>query len=235
MLENFPKKRPELPPDFEAIYADHYKKNREGASAASGLAQKLESWMHRQVAADSAPEKRTLEIGAGTLNHLQYEPDVADYEIVEPFQYLFEGSTLLEKVAEVYSDIGQIPAEKRFDRVISIATFEHICELPEIVAKAALLLSDGGCLRAAIPSEGTILWKLGYKLTTGIEFKRKYGLDYEILMRHEHVNTAAEIEAVLRYFFTDVRRKVFGIHPAISFYQFFRCSDPMSERLKEFS
>ena len=52
MFENFPKTRSVLPPEFQAIYADQYKENRDGGSKASGIAQKLESWMHKNVAAD---------------------------------------------------------------------------------------------------------------------------------------------------------------------------------------
>jgi hypothetical protein len=230
MFENFPKIRPALPPEFEAIYSDHYKENREGGSTASGLAQRLESWMHRKVAADSRLDKRTLEIGAGTLNHLPYEPRVLCYEIVEPFRYLIERSPLLDRISGVYSDIDEIAPENEFDRIISIATFEHICDLPTVVAKCGKLLAHRGCLRVAIPSEGTILWRLGYKLTTGLEFRRKYGLDYEVLMQHEHVNSAAEIKKVLRYFFADVRQNVFGLMPSLSIYQFFRCSGPIAER-----
>ena len=74
--------------------------------------------------------------------------------------------------------------------------------------------------------DGTLLWTLGWRLTTGLEFRWKYGLDYGVLMRHEHVNTAAEIEAVLRAFFKSVRRSVFGIAPALSFYQCFECTSP---------
>ena len=227
MLENFPKIRPALPPEFEAIYADHYKENRDGGSAASGIAQKLESWMHRKVAADSGPDRRTLEIGAGTLNHLPYEPDVKLYDIVEPFESLYSSSPLLSRISTIYQDISDIPLENRYDRIISIATFEHICDLPSVVARAGTLLASGGHLNVGIPSEGTILWKLGYSLTTGIEFRRRYGLDYEVLMRHEHVNSAAEIEEVLRYFFANVRRQVFGLIPSLSLYQFYRCSGPV--------
>ena len=234
MFLNFPKSRPALPPEYQAIYAEQYKQNREGLSTASGLAQKMESWMHRKVAADQRTDKRTLEIGAGTLNHLPYEPEVARYDIVEPFEYLFENSTSKGRVANIYSDISAIPAGAQYDRIISVATFEHICELPAVVARCGSLLSKNGNLRIGIPSEGTILWKLGYKLTTGLEFRRKYGLDYEVLMRHEHVNTAAEIETVLRYFFSKIERKVFGLIPALSLYQFFKCSDPRMERCEEY-
>ncbi len=232
MFENFPKTRSTLPPEFQVIYADQYKENRDGGSKASGLAQKLESWMHKKVAADvqSGEEKSTLEIGAGTLNQLPYEKNSKPFDIIEPFHSLFETSPLKSRIRNVYDDISEIPAENKYDRIISIAAFEHICNLPEVIARAGLLLNEGGNLRCGIPSEGTIMWKLGYTFSTGLEFKRKYGLDYEVLMKHEHVNTAREIEEVLNYFFADVRGSVFGIAKAISFYQFYACREPRLDR-----
>jgi hypothetical protein len=80
-------------------------------------------------------------------------------------------------------------------------------------------------MRIGIPSEGTILWRIGWALTTGIEFRARHGLNYGVLMRHEHVNTASEIESVLRVFFKAVRREVYGVMPALSLYQFFECGE----------
>ncbi|CAN5357220.1 hypothetical protein BH10ACI3_BH10ACI3_05050 [soil metagenome] len=232
MFNNFPKVRPELPPAFQAIYAAQYKENRDGGSKAAGLAQKMESWMHRKVAADLAQggERSTLEIGAGTLNQLQYEATSSPYDIIEPFHSLFESSPFRDRIRNVYDDISDVPVDTKYDRITSIAAFEHICNLPEVIARGGLLLADGGQLRCGIPSEGTIMWKLGYTLTTGLEFKRKHGLDYEILMKHEHVNTAKEIEEVLRYFFSKVSGSVFGVAKAVSFYQFYACRSPNRER-----
>ncbi|MBK8466945.1 MAG: class I SAM-dependent methyltransferase [Chloracidobacterium sp.] len=236
MFENFPKTRSVLPPEFQAIYADQYKENRDGGSKASGIAQKLESWMHRKVAADvqSGAEKSTLEIGAGTLNQLPYEPNSKPYDVIEPFHSLFESSPLKIRIRNVYDDISEIPADTKYDRIISIAAFEHICNLPEVIARSGLLLTEGGNLRCGIPSEGTIMWKLGYTLSTGMEFKRKYGLEYEVLMKHEHVNTAKEIEEVLNYFFADVQNSVFGVAKAISFYQFYACKAPRFDRCSSY-
>lgn len=236
ILSNFPKKRSPLPPEFQAIYANQYKENREGGSKASGLAQKMESWMHRKVAEDvqSGKQKSTLEIGAGTLNHLRYEKQSAPYDIVEPFNLLYESSPQLNRIRKIYEDISEIPETTKYERVISIATFEHICDLPKVVAQSGLLLADGGRLRAAIPSEGTILWYLGYTFTTGVEFKRRYNLDYEVLMKHEHVNTAKEIETVLRHFFSDVKGVVFGIAKSLSFYQFYDCSNLRVENCRNY-
>lgn len=233
---NFPKEREPLPPEFQAIYSEHYKQNRVGSSHASGLAQKMESWMHKRVAEDvkSGVQKSTLEIGAGTLNHLPYEAQTAPYDIVEPFHYLNESSPNLNRVRNVYDDIAEIPEEIKYERVVSIATFEHICNLPDVVARCGLLLVEGGKLRAAIPSEGTILWRMGYTFTTGLEFKRKYNLNYEVLMKHEHVNTAKEIEEVLRYFFSDIKAKIFGVAKSLSLYQFYSCTKPDLKKCSDY-
>ena len=225
LLSLFPKQRPELPEAYRKIYAEHYKRNREGASAASFLSRKMESWMHRKVAEDAgrnAGECSTLEIGAGGLNHLQYEPASGDYDVVETLGDLVETSPNRSRVAHAYRDLAEI-RDRQYDRIISIAAFEHYCDLPDVVRRCGELLAPHGQLRIAVPSEGTRLWTLGWKFTTGLEFRMKYGLDYGVLMKHEHVNTAAEIEGVLRIFFRIVHRSVLGISPSLSFYQFFEC------------
>lgn len=198
----------------------------------------MESWLHKQVAKDvleSREEKLTLEIGAGTLNQLRYEPEVGRYDIVEPFKELYERSADIKRIRNIYNDITEIPGHYRYDRITSVATFEHICNLPEVIAYCGLLLADDGSLRVSIPSEGTLLWTLGWKLTTGLEFRIKYGLDYGMLMRHEHVNTAAEIEKLLRYFFDKVECRVFGLTTSLSLYQFYSCGNPVIEKCRLFA
>lgn len=233
MFSHYPKKRPNLPPEYEKIHAKHYRENREGRTPASGLVHKMESWMHRKVAEDvtkSKAAKPTLEVGAGTLNHLPYEPQSGPYDIVEPFRSLFEPSPELGRIRNIYRDISEIPPATKYPRIISIATLEHICNLPEVVARSGLLLSDDGQLRVGIPSEGRILWHLGQKFTTGLEFRLGYNLDYGVLMKHEHVNTAREIDDVLEYFFSDISSRFFGLSKSLSFYQFNACSKPDRNR-----
>lgn len=239
MFDQFPKTRPPLPKDIEAIYAANYKSNREGKTTASSLAQRMESWLHKQVAKDVAAHqslrKTTLELGAGTLNQLQYEPAIHQYDIVEPFTELYRNSHLLKRVRNVYSDISEVPTSSRYDRITSVSTLEHVCNLPEVVARSGLLLAENGVLRTSIPNEGTLLWTLGWKITTGLEFKLKHGLDYNLLVKHEHVNTAREIEEVLEYFFEEVGCKVFGLTKGISFYRYYECRKPIVARCSVFS
>ena len=240
MFDKYPKIRPELPEAYQAIYHEHYKTNREGETTASGLAQRMESWLHKRVAEDVllgskdlAHFHKTLEIGAGTLNQLKYEEPYS-YDIVEPFTELYQNSPFKLGIDQSYVDIDEISLDTKYDRIISIATLEHIVDLPKVVAKSCLLLADGGTFRNSIPNEGRFLFKLGWMLTTGLEFRLKHGLDYQILMSHEHVNTASEIEEVLMYFYGVNQLQCFGPSKAVSFYHFYESSVPHLDRARAY-
>lgn len=238
MFDYFPKIRPSLPEEIKKIYTRQYKLNREGKTKASFWAQWMEVWMHKQVAKDvleiQKSEKVTLELGAGTLNQLSYEPFVNIYDIVEPFSALYATSPTLKRIRNIYSDISEVPDNARYDRITSVATLEHICNLPEVIARSALLLNRDGVFRASVPSEGTFLWKLGWKLTTGLEFWWKYNLDYGLLMQHEHVNNVSEIEEVLGFFFAHIKCKVFGFSKGISLYRYYECHNPNLKRCNKY-
>jgi SAM-dependent methyltransferase len=228
LLAPFPKTRPPLSPRLQAIYARQYKENREGESTAASLSQRLEAWMHRQVAADVAngAVRATLELGAGTLNQLRHEQFTTPYDIVEPFAELYADSPERGRIRRAYADIAEAPAEASYDRITSIAALEHICDLPLVLARSAQLLAPGGGFRAAIPAEGGFLWRLGWSLTTGLEFRLRHGLDYGELMRHEHVNTAAEIEALVSALFAEVEIRSLGLGRQLSLYRFVAARRP---------
>jgi len=195
--------------------------------------------MHRQVAGDACRAGNTgptLEIGAGSLNHLIHEPASSPYDIVEPAEYLLalSGPAQRRRVRFVFRDIADIPLSSRYGRIISIASLEHICDLPNVIARSGILLSSDGQFRAGIPAEGTVLWHLAQSLTTGPEFWIRYKLDYRVTMRYEHVNTATEIEHVLSYFFHDTRCKVLGLMRSLCVYQFFSCTHPNLDRCSEY-
>ena len=229
VLVRFPKTRPALPPKLAAIYTQQYLENRGGETPAASLSQRLESWLHHQVAADvkdAATSGATLELGAGTLNQLAYEPAGTAYDIVEPFEELYRDSPLKGAVRATYADIGDVPAGQAYGRITSVASLEHICDLPLVLARAARLLAPGGAFRAAIPSEGGFLWTLGWMATTGLEFRLRHGLDYGQLMAHEHVNNAREIETLVRALFEEVEVKSFGLGRQLSLYRFLAARRP---------
>lgn len=230
LLKTYPRKRRKLPEEYEAIYEQHYMENRNGSTKASNASSRLEGWLHKKVAKSASKDKITLEIGAGTLNQLKYEkPGV--YDIVEPFADLYRNIPELKMIRRVYEDISELGGKQMYDRITSIACFEHIENLPDVVKRTTQLLKPNGTLHISIPNEGRFLWKLGYSLTTGREFKKRFGLEYETLMRYEHINTADEIEAILKYYFKSVKMKLFGIGKNLSFYRYYECSEPYDRSL----
>jgi hypothetical protein len=179
---------------------------------------KLESWMHRRVALDVAG-RTLLEIGAGNLNHVPYLSPDCILDAVEPFKELWEDSPVRSRVRRVYSDVEEIPRTQKYDCIYSVAVLEHLTDLPFILARAGLLLSEDGTFRAGFPSEGGLLWGLAWRLTTGVEYRLKRGLDYAAIMRHEHLNTASEILLLLRHFYQTVEVSRFPLpFDHLSFY-----------------
>lgn len=233
MFENYPKSRPVLPSEYQQLHKVNYKLNRQGQTIASTITKKVESWMHKKVASDIKDNKNpgaTLELGAGILNQLPFESNTKPYDIVEPVSYFYENSPHLNRVRKIYEYIEDIPISNKYERILSIATFEHICDLPQVVAKCGLLLNKFGHLRVAIPSEGTPIWTMAWKFTTGLEFKLRYKLDYGVIMKHEHVNSAEEVEEILSYFFDSINYKALGISKKLSILRFYDCSIPNIKR-----
>ena len=170
---------------------------------------------------------RILELGAGTLNHIQYERGFKVYDFVEPFTELWNDSAMLNSTTGHYSDIRYVPRGNRYDRVLSVAVLEHLTDLPDIVSRSALLLDSSGSFQAGIPAEGGLLWGVAWRSITGPAYRRRTGLDYGTLMRHEHINTAKEILAVIGYFFEHVRTWSFPLpHLHLSFYIYLEATGP---------
>ena len=232
LLNSFPKTRPPLGSKIRKIYESHYKSNRNGETPFSNFTQYLERWMRVKIASSNKnnlnTKKNTLEIGAGTLNQLPYEVVGSDsiYDVIEPMDYLYKDSPYLGSITNIYNDIKEIPNTKSYDRIISIVTLEHIIDLPLVIKESIKRLKDGGIFSCGIPSEGGLLWGLSWRISTGLEFRIKYNADYGELMRHEHVNDAEEIEALLKYFFKDVKIRTFGLGTHFSLYKYIECSHP---------
>ncbi len=231
LLASYPRTRPELPEAYTRIFEAEYKANREGKGTAASLAQRAESWMHRRVATCRAYP--TLELGAGTLNHLPYEAESGPYDIIEPMASLVDGAAGLSRIRNRYASIAEINPETRYARIISIAVLEHMEDLPGDIARAGLLLNDGGVFQAGIPAEGGFAWGLGWRVTTGLAFKRRTGLDYGTVMRHEHLSQDVEIIQVVRHFFEDVRISRFPLpFRHLSLYAYLEARGPRLDRCR---
>lgn len=212
LIAKFPKTRPELPEALKKIYVDVYQHSREGKSLFFRLTQYLESWMHKKCAKYATPGQTVLELGAGTLNQLPWEPKGLEYDVVEPFHELFEGNEqAISRVRDFYDDIMDIPADRKYERIQSIAVLEHVTDLPKMLARSAQLLEEDGVFVAAIPSEGELGWGLTWRCSAAIAFKLRTGQSYKTLLQHEHINDAAEITDLCKHFFGKVSFKRFPL------------------------
>ena len=234
LLASYPRRRPELPQAHREIYVEHYRRNRAGAHGLSRIVKSLESWMHRSIERETSSGS-VLDIGAGNLNHLPYHSGGGVYDAVEPFRELWQESPYRQRVRHIYEDVADIPAEQQYACILSVAVLEHLTDLPAVLASSANRLQPGGTFRAGFPSEGGLLWGLAWRLTTGIEFRLRRGLDYGAIVRYEHVNTAAEIIAVLHYFFKHVDISRFPLPAShLSFYTTAIAREPMLDRCYRF-
>ena len=224
ILKRFPKKRIVLNQEYLKIYNDHYKSNRGGQGFANKIAQKMESWMHKKVSKKSG--ENILELGAGNLNHVKYENSFINYDIVEPFKKLYKNNNELPKIRKEFSSIFDV--KDKYDKIVSIATLEHLLNLPEEIIYCKHLLKKNGILQIAVPCEGELAFKLGWLFTTAISFKLKYNLDYSKMIEYEHVNSLNEILIILQNNFRiiDFSRSPF-ILPIknLSFYAYIECEN----------
>ena len=232
ILDRFPKIRPPMSAKEEASHTALMKKNRERLTLFTRVSDALESWMHRQAARRSElpPAHRLLEIGAGTLNHLPYEPPEAIYDAIEPTTEMYDDKDGRDRIRHFYRDIAEIESGNRYDRIVSIATLEHVTNLPDTIARAGLLLEQGGVFRCGIPSEGGCIWGLSWRLI-GLDLFLRTGHDWSQHMRYEHINSAPEIIAIMRNFFAIVaiRRFPLPFHH-LSFYVAIEAREPFRDR-----
>ncbi len=203
----FPKKRTKLPEKYEKIYQKEYLYNRSSKGFINSIKHKLEAWMHYRVA--HIKGENILEIGAGTLNHVKYEKKYKIYDVVEPNQFLYIKSGNRRYINNIYRSAKEIPRDKVYDKIFSIAVFEHLENLPEEINILLKHLKKGGILQAAIPGEGNILWGICWRLTTAVSFYIRYGLNYGLIMKHEHINDYKEITEIIKFFFKNIKIKYF--------------------------
>ena len=200
LLKSYPRIRPPLTEKHKKIYVEEYKINRGGKGALYKIVSWIEGFGHRKIAKCSL-RGDVLEIGSGSLNHILFEKDYKNYDCIEPFLDLYLGSPHLKAVRQVYSDIGDVPVNNYYSRIISFAVLEHLENLPSVLARSALQIETYGIFQAVIPTEGGFLWGAAWRCTTGVAYWIRTGLDYKRLMQHEHVNDAKEITMLVKYFF----------------------------------
>ena len=214
LFNKFPKKRPPLPKKLKSIFNKLYLDNRNNF-----LSQLSERWLHL-VIKERRLKKKTLEIGAGTLNHLEFENLNKIYDIIEPKKFLF-----IEN-----------PKKKFVDRIISCAVLEHHTNLPEFLYLSSLKMKKKGYQSHSIPCEGYPTWNLTWYLISGIFFQIKYRYSFKYIMKHEHVNNLDEILELINFFYkkTKIKYSYPFFNKYLAFYANIEFSGPNEKNIKKY-
>ncbi len=173
---------------FHEIYSDRY------AAVAK--------FNHTYPLPSARPGIRTLEIGAGLGEHLDFE-DAAEQEEYVALELRDEmAAVIAEAHPEISTLVGDVVAgldvpDASFDRVIAIHVLEHLYNLPPALDEVRRVLKPGGLFEVVIPCEGGFGYSLGRRVTSQRVFEKRYKMNYDWYIKSEHFNVPREITAEL--------------------------------------
>lgn len=229
ILDQYPKTRPLLPSNFKDIYSKHYIYCRSNKGLIRKVFTYFTNWMHLQVSKKSQSNKNILELGAGTLNHIKFET-FEKYDVIEPFDDLFNASLNKDKITKRYNYTTDLSDNLSYDRIISIATLEHLTNLPKDLALLAKKLKKNGIFQHSYPSESGFLWYCCSRYISGLNFYLKYKLNFDTFLKHEHVNNAREIEKIINLIFNKVQVRRFPLNLLhLSVFSYIEAKEPNIE------
>jgi SAM-dependent methyltransferase len=153
---------------------------------------------------------RTLEIGAGLGEHLDYER--LSSEQAEQYVALELRPNMAQAIEQRFPNIQVVvgdcqerlpfPADS-FDRVIAVHVLEHLPMLPAAISEAFRVCHKAkGVLSVVIPCEGSLAYTLARRISAQRYFENRYGQSYRWFIEREHLNRPKEIMAELGRYFT---------------------------------
>jgi SAM-dependent methyltransferase len=208
--QSWPKERAALSEEQSAIMEDWI--NEFLTSVKTARFGWVSRFDHTFPVRSASPDLRTLEIGAGTGTHVQFEPD-GEYVALEASDQLAAQIVPRDRLSVVVADCEKrLPwDDNSFDRVVAIHVLEHLYNLPAALQEVSRVLRPGGTFCVVIPCEGGRLYSLGRRLTTKRIFEKRYKVPYEWMIRQEHCNTAREVLAELDRHFRVRTRSFFPL------------------------
>jgi SAM-dependent methyltransferase len=203
----WPKQFPPLTPEQARVSDDFMKHWHEVLPRRFGI---VDRFNHRYVV-DHAPRefRRTLEIGAGLGEHLEYErlteAQWSEYYAVDIRDNMT--AEIRRRFPRVKSVVGDCQRQLDFpdgyfDRIIAIHVLEHLPDLPAAVRELYRLCDrDKGTLSIVIPCEGSLAYGLARRMSAQRVFEKRYKQPYRWFIEREHLNVPAEIFEELEPYF----------------------------------
>lgn len=219
----WPKVFPPLSPAQQAISDDFMRYWHEVLPKKYGI---VDEFNHKYPVINApASFFRTLEIGAGTGEHLEYEKltniQLDNYVAVDIRENMIE--VLRSRFPQVKAIVGDCQErldfeDGHFDRILAIHVLEHLPNLPNAVKELHRLCDKGhGVLSIVIPCEGSIAYTFARRISAQRVFEKRYKQSYQWLIDREHINLPDEIFQELSPYFKRVSATYFPIPMNLEF------------------
>lgn len=152
---------------------------------------------------------KTLEIGAGIGEHLEYEKLNAEQELDYVAVDIRENmiAEIRRRFPKVKAVVGDCQRrlhfrDDYFDRILAIHVLEHLPDLPAAVREMHRVCDkQGGVLSIVIPCEGSAAYTLARRISAQRIFEKRYRQPYDWFIGREHINRPSEIfEEIAPYF-----------------------------------
>lgn len=214
---HWPKVIPPLTPEQERISNDFMEYWHDVLPRRYGI---VDRFNHRYpVKYSPTAFERTLEIGAGIGEHLEYErltpEQEANYYALELRQ------NMSQRIAERFPRVHVVQADCQkplpftdgfFDRILAIHVLEHLPNLPACLQELHRVCDkQRGALSIVLPCEGSPAYVLARKLSAQRIFEKRYQQSYRWFIDREHINRPKEILEEVDRFFVITHRKFFPL------------------------
>lgn len=203
----WPKQFPPLSPQQRDISDDFMKHWHDVLPAKYGL---VDEFNHSYVVKNARIGfRRTLEIGAGSGEHMHYEKlsdeQTKNYVAVDIRENMV--AELHRKFPAIQAVVGDCQKKMAFedgyfDRLLAIHVLEHLPNLPEAIKEMYRLCDkERGSLSIVIPCEGSLAYGLARRISAQRVFEKRYRQSYRWFIEREHINLPNEILRELSKYF----------------------------------
>jgi ubiquinone/menaquinone biosynthesis C-methylase UbiE len=154
---------------------------------------------------------KILDVGSGMGYHLKFEKLMQDRRYI----CLDKDPKMLCKINHVYVEklvgtCSQIPLpDQSIDLVVASHILEHLSDLPHDIDEIKRVLKNQGKVIVVLPCDPGLLWKILTYITPSRRRLKKLGIDYDVVMRHEHVNTYQVCRKVIKQNFNILNEKYY--------------------------
>ena len=215
--KKWPKLRPPLSEEQQRISDDFMKHWHEVLPRRYKF---VDDFNHRYPVRHAPKEfLRTLEVGAGLGEHLDYER--LSTEQTKQYVALEVRSNMAQAIQKRFPNIQVVVGDCQerlpfsdgyFDRVIAVHVLEHLPILPQAIAEAYRVCDkQKGLFSVVIPCEGGLAYTLARRVSAQRQFEKRYRQSYRWFIEREHLNRPEEIITELQRHFTIIHRGFFPI------------------------